>query len=469
MTLKDVTVEPSISGFDRIRLAEVEIGQPIPRLESQKSADGQAYCRALIFVRLHDEPLGLVEVMLKDGSLSPEDLARGIWPAIADRARDHLMRDGINTHKNLDSIGIHTPRGLKPLCITERTRYLDRAPHLTVLIPSRERPDRLRRCLDSILASEYPEDRIAIIIVDNAPDTDATRVLIKSYMGRANIRYLREDAPGSASARNCGIREVETEVVVMTDDDTLVDRHWLAAVAGAFESFPQASAVSGLLLPACLDTAPQVWFEQYGGFSRGFDRRVFDIYENWPADEPLFPWTTGLFGTGNNFAFRTDAIRAIGGFDPALGNGTPALGGVDSEIMLRTILSGHTIVYEPQAVVHHAHRPSYNALRRQLFAYGTGMIACHLKTLTTNPGLTLSFASKIPSGIRFAFSSSSPKNASKRVDYPRELTWLELRGMFYGPLAYARSRRRYGRYPVPRVMTPHSVRRGSNWREVGIR
>ncbi len=436
--------------FEPVRLAEVELGEPLPDLQASRASDGRAYRRALIFVRLHTEPLALCEVELGgDGSLAPESLARAIWPEVAERARRHLAADGIEAPAALDVGGIASSQEGEPPCAVARAEFLRIAPELTVLIPSRERSERLQRCLDSILASEYPSERISLIVVDNAPETDATRRLVESYADRAEIRYLREDATGSASARNRGLQEVETDLVVMTDDDTVVDRCWLTEVARSFDRHPTAATVSGLLLPMELDTQAQMWFEEYGGFSRGFDRRLFDLGENRPADEPLFPWTTGLFGTGNNFAFRTAAIREIGGFDAALGNGTPALGGVDSEILLRTILRGHTIVYEPHAVVHHAHRPDYAALRRQIHAYGAGMVACHLKTLLANPGLTLSFAGKLPTGLRFVLGSDSSKNAQKRSDYPRELTRLELRGMLYGPLGYARSRRKYGRHPIP--------------------
>lgn len=436
--------------FEPVRLAEVELGEPLPHLRASQAPGGRAYRRALIFVRLHTEPLALCKVELGgDGSLAPESLARAIWPEVAERVRRHLAADGIEAPAALDLDGVASAHAGQPSCTVARAEFLRIAPELTVLIPSRERPERLRRCLDSILACEYPAERIALLVVDNAPETDATRRLVESYADRAEIRYLREDATGSASARNRGLREVETDLVVMTDDDTVVDRCWLTEVARSFDRHPTAATVSGLLLPMELDTQAQMWFEEYGGFSRGFDRRLFDLGENQPADEPLFPWTTGLFGTGNNFAFRTAAIREIGAFDAALGNGTPALGGVDSEILLRTILRGHTIVYEPHAVVHHAHRPDYAALRRQIHAYGAGMVACHLKTLLANPGLTLSFAGKLPIGLRFVLGSDSSKNAQKRSDYPRELTRLELRGMLYGPLGYARSRRKYGRHSIP--------------------
>jgi GT2 family glycosyltransferase len=450
MRLKDVN-DPPLGDFEPVRLAEVELGEPLAALEPRRAPDGGAYRQALVFVRLHSEPLGLVEVALgADGSLAAVELARALWPEVAAAVGEHLGRDGLAAPGELGPQGLTVTGAAEPRCAAERAEFLRGAPRLTVLIPSRERPERLRRCLDSILASEYPTERIALIVVDNAPETDATRRLVASYGGRCEIRYLREDATGSASARNRGIREVGTEFVVMTDDDTVVDRHWLTEMARAFAAFPDAATVSGLLLPMELDTPPQLWFEQYGGFSRGFRRRVFDLGENRPAGEPLFPWTTGLFGTGNNFAFRTEAIREIGAFDAALGNGTPALGGVDSEILLRTILRGHTIVYEPRAVVHHAHRPDYSALRRQIHAYGAGMVATHMKTLLANPGLTLTFARKVPAGLRFALGSgSASKNAQKRADYPNELTRLELWGMLYGPVGYLRSRRRYGRHTVP--------------------
>ncbi len=442
-----VVPDPMSSGFEPVRLVEVEIGGPIPDLEPKVAPAGETYLHALVFVRLHTEPIGLVEVPLgPTGELTAAELAAALWREVGDRAGRHLAEDGLEVPSALSPGGTGVAAGREPPCLAARAEFLRRAPDLTVLIPSRERPQRLQRCLDSILASDYPAERVSLIVVDNAPESDATRLLVEDYTSRANIRYLREDATGSASARNCGLREVGTEIVVMTDDDTLADRHWLTEVARSFDRFPTAATVSGLLLPMELDTQAQMWFEEYGGFSRGFERRRFDLGENRPADEPLFPWTTGLFGTGNNFSFRTQAIREIGGFDPALGNGTPALGGVDSEILLRTILRGQTIVYEPHAVVHHAHRPDYAALQRQIHAYGAGMVACHLKTLIANPRLTLSFAGKLPTGLRFVLGSDSSKNVQKRHGYPQELTRLELRGMLYGPIGYARSRRKYGRH-----------------------
>jgi O-antigen biosynthesis protein len=441
------------SDVEPIQIVEIELGQPLPALEAAKAPDGRPYRRAHVLVRLHGEPLGLVDVPLPpDTGLEPAELAKAVWPEVVGRARTHLEKDGLYAPELLSADGLDMTD--EPACIRDRRTFLETAPRLSVLIPSRERPERLRRCIDSILSCEYPMDRVTLVIVDNAPETNANRRLVDTYSEHADIRYMREDATGSASARNRGMQAVNTEIVAMTDDDVLVDRHWLTEVARSFAAFPEAAVVSGLLLPLELDTDAQLWFEQYGGFSRGFDRRVFDLNAHWPRDEPLYPWTAGLFGTGNNFSFRAAALREIGGFDPALGNGTPALGGVDSEVLLRTVLTGHTVVYEPGAIVHHAHRPDYDALRRQVYAYGAGLSAYYLKTLLANPSLAKDFARKVPVGLRFALSSGSSKNAGKTASYPRELTWLERRGILYGPLGYLRSRRKYGPHPVPTAKLP---------------
>lgn len=445
--------------FVPVSVFELSLEQPLPSLTAPD--DGSMGGRALMLVRLHDAVLGTLEAEIPPAGLPADRLAELIWEALAGRIATHLAKDGLSPVGGLAAAGLPTPAG-QPSCQQLRDAFLASAPKMTVLIPSRERPDRLGRCVESILACAYPDDRFEIVVVDNAPKTDGTRALVDRLADTTGgrVRYAREDTPGSASARNRGLELVSTELVAMTDDDVIVDRHWLTEIARAFAANPAAGAVSGLLMPAELGTPAQVWFEQYGGFGRGFDRRVYDLRAHRPDNEPLYPWNAGLFGTGNNFSFRTRALIEIGGFDPALGNGTPALGGVDSEVLLRTILSGYQIVYEPNALVHHVHRPDYEGLRRQVYAYGAGLVAYYLKTILAEPRFALDFARKVPAGIRWMLSPESHVNKHKQDDYPAELIWEERRGMLYGPLAYARSRRRYGPHRVYRRAAKHADQPG---------
>lgn len=435
-------------GFEPIRILEIELSHPLPTIAPETA--GRRYPRAIALLRLHSVPLGLAELEIPADGLLPAAVADAVWPGVRDTAIAHLAQDGVEAPDKLDPEGLAPGGPRPPCCLLAREAFLTEAPFVSVLIPSRERPERLRRCLDSILASAYPPERFEVLVVDNAPSTGATRELVDSYASGGRVRYALENAPGSASARNRGLQHVRGEIVAMTDDDVIVDEQWLTEIARAFAATPEATCVSGLLLPLQLDTPAQVWFEEYGGFSRGFQSIRYDLDEHRPADDILYPYSAGIFGTGNNFAFRRSGLLDVGGFDPALGNGTPALGGVDSEVLLRTILEGRTIVYAPSALVWHVHRPDVEGLRRQVYAYGAGLVAYLLKTLIDRPHLIADFLRRIPAGLRFALSPSSPKNQTKRSDYPRELTWLELRGMLYGPLAYARSRRKYGPHRRPR-------------------
>lgn len=420
-----------------IRILEVELSGGLEAIEPLDER-GRRHASAWVLVRLHAEPIGMVQTPLPDGGLSAAELGSTIEKELGERITAHLHGDGL-TRRDLEGAE-GTPR-----CVQEREDFLRDAPFLSVIIPTRERPERLERCVRSILASGYPSTRYEILAVDNAPATDATRQLVESMRAEgAPIRYARENATGSASARNAGLPLVESDIVVMTDDDTIVDHHWLTEVARGFASAADVACVSGLLLPGELETPAQIWFEEYGGFSRGFDQRIFDLEDNRPPEETLYPYSAGIFGTGNNFAFRRQVLQDIGGFDPALGNGTPALGGVDSEVLLRTILTGHRIVYRPSALVWHLHRPGIDGLRSQIYAYGVGLTAYLLKTMLANPRVVPDFLSRVPRGAWFALSPTSSKNAQKSPGYPSDLTRLELKGMLYGPLAYARSRRRYG-------------------------
>jgi len=420
---------------DPARIVEIELAERLTGVDA-----GREYGRALAIVRLHSVPIGQVMIHLAAGRAGADDLARAVDAELRAAVNRHLIGDGATAVERIGPDGIRSA-GV-PRCVAEREAFLaGDPPFVSVIVPTRERAERLGRCLESIMRTAYPPDRREIIVVDNDPQTAETRALIdRSFPG---VRYVREGAPGSASARNRGVEHARGDLVVFTDDDVLVDRFWLLELARAYEAAPGVGAVTGLLVPMELETPAQVWFEQYGGFGRGYERRVYNLTDSRPPD-PLFPYSAGVFGTGNSMSFRRSVLDAIGGFDPALGNGTPALGGVDSEVLLRTVLEGHTLVYEPRSLAHHAHRRDYAGLRRQVYSYGTGLSAYLLKTMIERPRLLPDFAARVPRGVAYALSPRSGKNARKERGYPRRLTFDELRGMAYGPIAYFRSRRRYG-------------------------
>jgi GT2 family glycosyltransferase len=147
-----------------------------------------------------------------------------------------------------------------------------------------------------------------------------------------------------------------------------------------------------------------------------------------------------VFGSGNNMAFDVAALRAAGGFDPALGAGTRTRGGEDLDAFLNILLAGGTLVYEPAAIVHHTHRADFDSLSEQLYGYGTGMSAMVVKHVLSDPRTALQVLRRLPAGLRHLLDPSSVKNAGKGADFPEELTRVELKGYVRGPLLYLRTK-----------------------------
>jgi GT2 family glycosyltransferase len=306
---------------------------------------------------------------------------------------------------------------------------------ISVVVATRDRPQLLAQCLESVLAGERAPDEL--IVVDNAPERPATAALVRDRYPR--VRLVAEPRPGAARARSAGLDAARGDVIAFVDDDVTVDRGWLAAIERGFAVTDDVGAVTTLILPAELETAAQVWLEQFGGFAKGTQRRIFDLGEHRSSDR-LYPYSPGVYGSGASMAFRTDLLRRFG-FDARL-----TFGGEDLDLFLQVVLGGHRLVYEPEAVAFHRHPREYAALRRTMFRYGAGLTALMTKWALSDPRLALEIALRMPAAVRLALDPKSRKNAGRRTGYPRELMWLERAGMLAGPFMFAGSRlRAHGR------------------------
>jgi len=327
-------------------------------------------------------------------------------------------------------------RNLPVPAIAERTVSSRRAttPRISVVVATCARTESVIRCVRSILACEY--DGFDVIVVENAPRRSATaRALAESFPGEPALKYLEEPRVGSSHTRNTGLAWATGEIVAFTDDDIVVDRGWLRAIADAF--VPGVGCVTGLIMPLSLDNDVQAMFERFAAFGKGFTRREFSIDDQSIEYNRLLPYAAGHLGSGANMAFRTSLARELGGFDPVLGPGTPTLGGEDIDLLVAVLLNGSKLVYDPAALIFHEHPAADAALRRRTFSYGVGLTAMLAKQLWVGPRMPLVTA--IPAGITYLFEPASRKNLARGADYPWAFTLLELLGMVLGPIAYVAS------------------------------
>jgi GT2 family glycosyltransferase len=291
---------------------------------------------------------------------SPADLAAVIGNTCSGHIARHVLRDR-----------------LMPATCPLRADDSALAP-MTIAVCTRNRTASLAGCLDALAALDYPSGLLDVLTVDNAPPDDRTERLVRER--HPAFRYLAEPRPGLNWARNRAALEARHGVLAFVDDDVRVERGWARAIAAAFAREPEAMAVTGLVVPAETDAEPQLLFERYGGFGRGFTRRYFQVDA---AGGERAGWRhggAGQFGTGANMAFRRQLFDAVGLFDPALDVGTATNGGGDLDMFFRVLKHGHLLVYEPAAIVRHAHRRSYGELREQIANNGVGFYSYLVRT-----------------------------------------------------------------------------------------
>jgi SAM-dependent methyltransferase/GT2 family glycosyltransferase len=168
------------------------------------------------------------------------------------------------------------------------------------------------------------------------------------------------------------VREATGELLAFVDDDVEVDPRWLTSLRSAFAD-PDVMAVTGLVLPAELETEAQVAFENvFGGFGQGFEPVRYDRdFLRASVGRGMPVWK---IGAGANMAIRRVAIDLVGEFDERLGAGAAGCS-EDSEFWYRLIAEGWACRYEPDSVVFHYHRRDTAALTGQIHDYMRGHTA----------------------------------------------------------------------------------------------
>ncbi|WP_345329416.1 glycosyltransferase family 2 protein [Kitasatospora aburaviensis] len=402
--------------YTPVRVVDLDLDEPSGlRSPGGLGADDPAG-RVLALVRLHGHPLGLVTATGTAGDSAT------LRRALVDAAHRELPVPALSTA---------TPAA-RPRRVG-RARVPAGPLTVSVIVCTRDRAEMLPRCLDSLVGIGSPA--IEVILVDNAPRTDATERLVRSRYGD-RVRYVREPLPGLSRARNRGLAAARGDVCAFTDDDAIADSRWVAALAEAFRSDDRIGCVTGLVLPAELDTEAQFVVEEYCGPGRGFAARSWSLRE--PLADPLVQFSTGRFGMGANMAFRTDVIRSLGGFDPATGTGTPSRGGEDLLSFQQVLTAGHTVAYQPDAIIWHRHRRTMEALATQINGFGVGFGAYLAAAIAHRPSLLAELVRRLPYGVwRWHVSHRvTPHVGRVDTDTLRSLRRLERRGLLYGPFCY---------------------------------
>ena len=108
----------------------------------------------------------------------------------------------------------------------------------SIIIPVRDRSHLLQRCLDSVAAQTYRP--LHVIVIDNNSVDDSAKVAerwaLDHHAPDFRITITREERLGAAAARNRGLREVRSEVMMAFDSDDEMHEDLVETVMAAFQS-----------------------------------------------------------------------------------------------------------------------------------------------------------------------------------------------------------------------------------------
>lgn len=216
------------------------------------------------------------------------------------------------------------------------------APSLTVVVPTRNRPTLLARCLEALAAQQFDGDLEILVVDDHSSEPEAVARAVERVRG---ARLVRGPGRGLSAARNAGVEAARSQFVCFTDDDCEPDIEWVATLHERLSA--GAAVVAGLTV---------------NGYPKSGLAAASQIASNAFAEK-----TTNSAAPASNLACRRDMALAIS-FDESY----TGIGAEDRDWYARVAASGYEVLFERRAVVRHLPIVSLGDFVRRHVRYGRG-------------------------------------------------------------------------------------------------
>lgn len=231
---------------------------------------------------------------------------------------------------------------------------------VSIVIPTRNRVDDLKSCLDSLIPQLDEADEL--IIIDNC-STDNTKHVLSSFAkSTSQFKILVDCENNLAKLFNIGWRASSNQIISFLNDDTIPDKKWLSEVKKWFEILPGAHIIGGPTRDH-IDRRIRQEQSKLGLFFRLYDifvmeGKLFDIFvltdygaysigDNFP-DHPIEVDSLTI----TNMSAKREILESLGGFDEAF-----QYANIDGEFFLRARRACKKIYAVPTAGVDHYPSP----------------------------------------------------------------------------------------------------------------
>lgn len=220
-------------------------------------------------------------------------------------------------------------------------------PRLSVVIPTRDRPDVLRRCLERL--ERQDADRFEVVVVSDRDEAEPHATVAAIGRRAYPVRHLVGSGPGASGARNAGWRAAVAPVVLFLGDDVLASKRLVGEHLRTHDEHPAREvAVLGRV-----DWAREL---RVTAFMRWLERGVQFDYDSIDGEEA--GW--GRFYTANA-SVKRELLEAVGGFDEHF----PYLY-EDLDLAKRMAAHGLRLLYRQRAHGEHLHAITLDSYRERM-------------------------------------------------------------------------------------------------------
>jgi glycosyltransferase involved in cell wall biosynthesis len=235
-------------------------------------------------------------------------------------------------------------------------------PFVSAVICTRNRPDKIGRAVESVLANTFPS--FDLTVIDQSTSDEAERIVRRIGEGDARVHYHRMNKFGLSRARNLAIASTTGSIIASTDDDCLVPTDWIEKIVKAFEDQCDGELLYGQVFPA---------------YPEGDGEALTPMLRIYEAERLDRANGFRVFGMGANFAARRSLFERAGTFDEALGAGGRLKAAEDFDLAYRAYRRNAVILLRPEVTVRHDGRREREEWPALLRAYGFGDGAFYLK------------------------------------------------------------------------------------------
>jgi cellulose synthase/poly-beta-1,6-N-acetylglucosamine synthase-like glycosyltransferase len=222
------------------------------------------------------------------------------------------------------------------------------SPKVSIIVAAYNSQQTIEECLKSILALDYPEGFVEVIVMDGA-SKDATVKIAEKYP--VKVLSVRLNAP---AAYNYAMKIAANPVLGFVDADAKVEPTWLNMLVPHLEE-DKVAGVSGSIETWNVDSP---WAKSIGYELKNRYRRIGKY--------------TSRIAT-MNLLMKKAAIEETGGWDENL----PSQ--YDTDLGFRISAKGYRIAYEPKAICYHYNRPNIPAYYKQQLQYGKNTLKLYFK------------------------------------------------------------------------------------------